>query len=423
MLGKITFTKVLIVHIVALFSVFFSLYFLELIKFFPSNLNIVQWDAGWYSSIASDGYIYREGMQSNTGFFPLFPLLWKAFSFSSLGISIFNYGVFILGVFLLKITVPNLSYKILLLSLSFPSLLFMYVPYSEALFFMLASLYIYGNHIDNRIIKVVSLLLLSFTRPTIFFFLPALIFSEILSSSTIKEKVINIFLNASSIAIGTVASFYFIGSGSDNFFAYSDSQINNWNHTFSIPKFPLTTWRGYRILWLDAFGLWIVISSLIASFVYFIKTLTSKWGIVYNKNLLLSLSYLSMTFIYVLFFHAKEKESGLTSILSLNRYVFCSPFFMYLYYYYFNDIQLKINKVLFSSMFITVVLVGFPFYNVIQLTYLKSLGFFFGVLVFFFAQMIPRIKNKQALFLITYVMNIFLQIYLFQSFLKGNWIG
>ncbi len=423
MLNRLSFFKVLIIHFIVLISAFCGLYLLGVIKSFPTSLNIEQWDAGWYSSIASEGYIYKENIQSNTGFFPLFPFLWSSFNFSALGISIFNYGVFIFGVLFLTKTISNLDNKIILLSLSFPSLLFMYVPYSEALFFMSASLYIYGNSIDSKKIKVISLLIMSLTRPTIFFFLPAVIFSEILSSSTMKEKFKDIFISVVIILLGTGISFFIIGYNSANFFAYSDSQINNWNHVFSLPQFPLTTWRGYRILWLDSFGLWIVVSSLIASFVYFIKTIKSKWKLVYNKNVLLSLSYLSMIFIYVMFFHGKEKESGLTSILSLNRYVFCSPFFIYLFYYYFKNTQIKINKVLISAVIITLILIGFPFYSVIELTYLNSLLFVFGMIVFFIIQVIPRGKNRLILFLITYGMNVFLQVYLFQSFLKGNWIG
>ena len=423
MLSNFGFVKVLGFHLFVLIATFTCLYFIGVIEFIPTNSNIVQWDAGWYSSIVSEGYVYKKSIQSNTGFFPLFPFLWKISKLSAIGISILNYGVFILGVLLVKISLPNVKNQTVLLSLSFPSLLFMYVPYSEALFFMSSALFLYGNYIDSKKLKIVAILIMSLTRPTIFFFLPAIIFSELMSSASLKSKLIDMLIYTSVILLGTSVSFYIVGISSGNFFAYSDSQINNWSHVFSLPQFPLTTWRGYRILWLDAFGLWIVLSSLAASIIYFVKTVSSKWKVVYDKNMLLSLSYLSMTFIYVLFFHAKEEKSGLTSILSLNRYVFCSPFFIYLFYYYFSNDKIQINKVLGFGIVFTVALIGFPFYSMIELSYLKSIVFVFGVMMFFIIQVIPRGKNNIALFLMVYGVNVFLQVYLFQSFLKGNWIG
>ena len=42
-------------------------------------LNIwIRWDAAWYHDIAKNGYSFRPGEQSNTAFFPMYPLLMKA---------------------------------------------------------------------------------------------------------------------------------------------------------------------------------------------------------------------------------------------------------------------------------------------------------------------------------------------------------
>ncbi|MFN2507175.1 MAG: glycosyltransferase family 39 protein [Chthoniobacterales bacterium] len=37
-----------------------------------------RWDAGWYHSIAKQGYSFKPGRQSNTAFFPLYPALMRA---------------------------------------------------------------------------------------------------------------------------------------------------------------------------------------------------------------------------------------------------------------------------------------------------------------------------------------------------------
>jgi hypothetical protein len=43
---------------------------------------ITRWDASWYISIVEDGYAYKPGAESNVAFFPLYPLLLKAFSWA-----------------------------------------------------------------------------------------------------------------------------------------------------------------------------------------------------------------------------------------------------------------------------------------------------------------------------------------------------
>ena len=299
----------------------------------------------------------------------------------------------------------------------------MFVPYSEAIFFLAASLYLLGNYNSNIYIKIVALLLSSLARPTIFFFLPAVIFSEFISNDVIPKKVKSIVILTFTIILGTVISFYIVGYNSGNFFAYSDSQINNWDHSFSIPNLPLTTWRGYRILWLDFLGLWVVISAFIGSIIYFIQFIKKQLDQNIKKNLLLSLSYLSMILVYVLFFHPKEESTGLTSILSLNRYVFCSPFVFYLLYYFFKNRGIKINFVLISSLVLSLLLIGVPYTAIEGLSYMKSIIFSALLSLFIGLQILPKLNNNNFIYLGVYILNCSLQIYLFQSFLKGNWIG
>lgn len=423
MLSNIKIYYCFIIHLLFLLTVFFCLYFVGFFKSIPTESSMVQWDAGWYKSIVDKGYFFQENVQSNTGFFPLFPYIWKFSGLSSVGISVFNYLMFLIGVSFISKTLPKLKSSIVLLSLSLPSLFFMYVPYSEALFFFTASLYLYGNYKSNIYIKIIALLLSSLARPTILFFLPAVIFSEFCAKSELNSKIRSIVIYTIVIFGGTFISFYFVGFSSDNLFAYSDSQINNWEHNFSLPTFPLTTWRGYRILWLDLFGLWIVISSLLGSVVYFVKVIKNRMNLNLDKNLLLSLSYLSMVLIYVLFFHPKEESTGLTSVLSLNRYVFCSPFVFYLMYYYFENNKTNINLVLSGALVLVLALIGFPIKEVVGLTYLKTLVFVLLVVVFLIAQILPKLTKSTLVYSVIYVMNITLQVYLFQSFLKGNWVG
>lgn len=423
MLNNLKNYQVYLIHAGVLISIYALLFLTGVVNFTPSENLLSQWDAGWYKSILEFGYQFQKEEQSNTGFFPLFPLIWGLTGLSNIGISILNFLFFFIGISLIGKTIIKLETKVLFLSLSIPSLFFMYVPYSESLFFLTASLYLFGNHYSNNYLKATALLLSSLARPTIFFFLPAIIFSELLSSDKTSTKVKAIVGLSSVILLGTIISFFIVGYNSGNFFAYSDSQINNWDHSFSFPSLPLTTWRGYRILWLDFFGLWVVISALIGSVVYFVKFLQKKTGQNINKNLLLSLSYLSMILVYVLFFHPKEESTGLTSILSLNRYVFCSPFVFYLIYYFYNTKSLKVGAVLLSSLLVCLLLIGLPYMNIEGLNYSKSLIFGLGIALFILLQVSPGVLKSKLSYYGLYLINCGLQVYLFQSFLKGNWIG
>jgi hypothetical protein len=61
----------------------------------PDENNLVQWDAGWYKNIVSNGYVFIENTQCNLAFFPLFPFAWKWLQISAFNMSIINcYRVF-----------------------------------------------------------------------------------------------------------------------------------------------------------------------------------------------------------------------------------------------------------------------------------------------------------------------------------------
>ncbi len=425
MLSNKLFVRAILLYLTSIALVFLGLTFLGVIKVFPNQETLVQWDAGWYLSIAEQGYLYKVSEQSNTGFFPFFPFLWKLFFQDAVLISLFNLILFFTGVFFV---VKTLQYKIslwvLLLSFSLPSLFFMYVPYSESLFFVFSGLYLYGNHTNNTKLKIMVLFLASLSRPTIFLLLPAIIFSEIIYQKNYKNAVKQILLSITPMIAGTLLSFFIVGYNSSNIWAYPESQVNNWQHSFNLPSLPFTTWRGYRILWLDAFALFVVLSSFFLSiykaFLFLVKKMKDK-----DRNLLVSIGYLAMILVYITFFHPKEETTGQTSLLSINRYVFCTPFFFYVFYRLYSS-QNKGGKTklfLLLAGVLTLILLGFPFSSITGLNLQYSIAFLVGVLFFIAFQLVPAFYHKKWIYVLLYLVNISLQVYLFQSFLKGNWIG
>jgi hypothetical protein len=116
-----------------------------------------RWDAGWYLQIAREGYMHSPGQQSNTAFFPLYPMLMRALhslsgsesdaSWFACGIAVSNFALIAgLAAFFLLVrrefdeeTAKRAVWYILV----FPTTLFFSAVYTEALFFAatVASIY------------------------------------------------------------------------------------------------------------------------------------------------------------------------------------------------------------------------------------------------------------------------------------------
>ena len=116
-----------------------------------------RWDAGWYFQIAKQGYMYQAGQQSNTAFFPLYPMLMRAlhfFSGTDSDASWFACGIVVSNAALLaglaalfalvrfefdEETARRAVWYVLL----FPTTLFFSAVYTESLFFALTVASIY----------------------------------------------------------------------------------------------------------------------------------------------------------------------------------------------------------------------------------------------------------------------------------------
>ncbi|MBZ0113653.1 MAG: hypothetical protein K8J08_14405, partial [Thermoanaerobaculia bacterium] len=109
---------------------------------------LARWDAGWYRSIAADGYFWDETTGvGNVAFFPLFPILVRVLSASGLPLfwaaTVLAHAGFVAAVILLERcrelrrgTAGDPSP--LLALLAFPWAFFLLAPYSESLFLALA---------------------------------------------------------------------------------------------------------------------------------------------------------------------------------------------------------------------------------------------------------------------------------------------
>jgi hypothetical protein len=138
----------------------------------------------------------------------------------------------------------------------------------------------------------------------------------------------------------------------------------------------------------------------------------------------MSMGYLVMILVYVLFFH--PEEDGRTSLLSMHRYVFCSPFFYFLLLKNMN--RYSVNRftlrILLAALLITLLAIGFPTSELLNWSYTIVL-FYVAVILFFVVQSLVLLRSAWSLPVIMMIslVNLLLQIYLFHSFLNGNWVG
>ncbi|MDX2186356.1 MAG: mannosyltransferase family protein [Opitutaceae bacterium] len=116
---------------------------------------VTRWDASWYISIVVDGYQHQPGTQSNVAFFPLYPLIVKAFAWAGdvriVGMVVSNLCL-LLASFVLwalfarrdagirepdtKDSVPDIAVALFLFN---PVTLFFSIMYTESLFFLLTT--------------------------------------------------------------------------------------------------------------------------------------------------------------------------------------------------------------------------------------------------------------------------------------------
>lgn len=420
LLKGVLYVMVTFVVITALYFILLSIGFLSEV---PNPKNLLSWDGSWYSSIVHDGYSLSRTEQSNTGFFPGFPYLWSILGMNVFGITVLNFLLFLTGAYLLKTITKSNSIGFALI-VAIPSTFFFYLPYAEALFYFCAVLLIISWQNKRYLIVGLCGIMMSFVRPAFFFLIPAVIGILLLSKKPIKELKPTIIITLSLVA-GAFFGFLVIGFEVGDLFAYSKSQINHWEHEFKAPSFPLTTWRGYRILWLDGIALFLTIVAFFGLAIDFIRVRFRGLQSYFTNIEIVGLGYLLMILVYVLFFHPVENER--TTILSMNRYVFCNPFLHFLILKRLNSMKISLIPVLvivFAAL-LTVLLLGFPYAAVVQLDFAKSQVFLLGLLgVFLVLSSLLFKLRMHRLIAVTFILSgILLQLYLYNSFIKGNWIG
>ena len=409
-------------HVLFLLFLFFIYKLSGLHQFNVNTGGLVNFDAYWYSNLKEHGYIFSDKAQSNTGFYPTLSFVWKFTGLSALGISIFN-GIIFLFSFLLLSKEFSFNNKEKLLVLSIHSLIFTYVPYTESLFFFASTILLIGLRKQNMFYILIGVLLGSFIRPVTIIFIPSLIFIELLSNKSYLQKLIRIslFSIVSVIALLLVAIIQWLQTGV--WLAYYKSQYIQWDRSLHIPRFPLTTWGGPRILWLDGTAFWLGLIA-IGLCIFFLFKKESK--IKLDDSSLFSFSFLSGATLLVFLFDGYSENGG-TSIMGLNRYFFATPFFFlaFLEFLRLPPVSKKRTALLILSLIGVWILFGA--YTSIDWYNRTKTIIYFSILTLSVLGYFLILNNKwmleKRIWILLYIANCMLQAYLFFRFLSGNWVG
>jgi|GEM_PF-727049 len=392
--------------------------FLAKASFVTQHLNettLFHWDAGVYLNIAKNGYTYPDPKANNTGCYILFPLIWRWLHVGVKGICIINYLFFSLGfAFLTQLYKISTLEKILWLSM--PAVYVMFIPYTEAIFFLLITLVFYGIKVHNKWLVWICLFLAALTKATSIFLIPAMLVMELVANTNVKwyKALYAYFINYALPLIAGIALFIWYQYHSVHiWFAYFIQQAEYEGHKYNMPKLPFSSMEGARNIWISAIAVFCCVISVI-----YAVTICIRW-LFKNKQepdklLVLSLVYFAIT-LYKNIFYNPTWGTGSTLTIGIFRYVFATPFFyIFLHRFTHKDVPYKVTD--FMLIFILCNIVWLSCGEYIHIKYF--LYFNFCSLIIMLYMLLP---DKKLSWPITaaIALNVLFQMLMFDQYLSG----
>jgi hypothetical protein len=408
------------IHIIFFGVMYLACFFLKVGVKFPNSVSLLNWDAMWYYRIKEVGYYYTEGQTGPLAFFPLFPYFWKVTFLEQFGISALNFIIFCSSFYAIA---RYLSLNLLqsLLFLSTPSSFFFWLPYSESLFFLASILILLGFDKNKKDYLIIGILIAGLTRSVNVTFIPALIFTYVASFGYKRSWLKPLTTQVLIIVAAILTVFYIQYNNTGQWFAFFKMQ-KLWNRSLQMPTLPLTTLSGVRIMWLDGMALYICVLALsdtIKAAIYaFIWNKKAHWP----PSMLFSMAYLSIVGLLSVFYSGIWPGQHGTSIMSINRYVFATPYFVY--YSYHKVKQLAIKRTWIEPILLLLgVFLCLGAYKTLNghSNYGQTFLYFSLIALYLISYIYLQTNKKVAIIL--YFINTSVQIIIFNSFLSHYWIG
>jgi hypothetical protein len=412
----------------AVFTALYSvLYCFDLVQL-PTEQVLNRWDSGWFQRIRDYGYIYEEGKQSNVAFFPLFPYLWRFTGLGNLGISVLNVLIALLGMAMLLAALPCTRRQGLLLA-SVPLLMFTWVPYTEALFYLFAALILVGLHRQHLGWLLLGLMGCCLTRIAATFFLPALCFAELLgwletrtiSRASVRALLLGVFVMAA--AVGSVLWFQHAKTG--EWLGFYKAH-RHWQHEWRLPTLWLHTSAKTRMLWLDVISLGIALSSAVIAIYLLISRLWKLKTALPNrlpasKAVRFALGYCLCIGIFNVF-----QQGG--DIVGISRYILGTPFFAVLLWAAWQR-RYSWSTWVFGATVACIIIWLFGFPDYVQDFKAPQAMWYFGLATAYVVAMLVagnhfvKLSFKRELGGAIYLFNTLIQAYMLNWFMSAVWLG
>lgn len=383
----------------------------------PNAVNLRSWDVVFYDSIAHGGYKHNS---DNTGFFVLFPLLWKISGLNIWGICLLNTLCFALGFAFLSRALSVTDKVMYLLWLTLPPVYFFFLPYTEALFFLLGAIILYAVKKERPVLLWISLFLISLVRPTASMLIPAFLAMELWGNT--KQQVLKgllkvAYLYVLPILLALALFVWWQYHETGIWFAYFKTQSTVWGHVFSWPGIPLTNIAGgdTRYHWLSCIAILVDLLALVFVLRCGITWLRRK--VPQDKALVLSVAYLAMLLVNLLFMNPKYGNQT-SNIMGANRHSLANPFF-FLFLYHLTQIRYTKKHILYFFLFLNAFWILTGAYH--------SLGEWLGIamignLVIMAFMFWRSAESYSWLAFALIAFNFFVQLHLFQQFITPLYV-
>jgi len=394
-------------------AVQYLLFHLGALHFLPSETTLNKWDAGIYKLVADRGYYYDPSFD-DTGVFALFPYVWRMLHLGYVGMGIANYVIFSFGFAALAVAF-SISWRQALLFLSLPSLYFMHVPYSEAVFFSVMSFAMLGIKKNLNWLVWVALFVGCFARATAVFLLPSLLVAEALSRNR-KDILFSLrrylWLYALPIVLGTAGFILLQYFDTGRWLPYYTGQVANLGHQLSMPLLPFSDFYGGKwMLLINAAAFMISVLSLLILVRQIYRWLTGN--IEQHVLWTLALGYTILIMLTMVFANPKW-GSGTTNLFGIHRYIFCAPF---VFVFIERVFSMSAGR---SKAFLFVLLVcntaGLCFGSYIHI---QEWLFFSCATLFLLLYVLCGFTRSAVLTVAVSVIGFVLQVALYQHFLSG----
>ncbi|MBS1563008.1 MAG: hypothetical protein JST39_01410, partial [Bacteroidetes bacterium] len=385
----------------------------------PSNANLRHWDAEWYFQIKTVGYYYEPTQMGPLAFFPLFPFVWKLSMLNEWGISLLNLLVFSVSFFYIARTL-KMGFISSLLFLSTPSLLFCFIPYSEALFFMSSTIILIGLYKKNEPMILVGMCLAGFSRSVNIVLMPALVFTYVTAYGITARTIRFLCIAAISLTAAAFLVFWVQYLYTGQWLAFFDMQ-KQWHRTLQLPKLPVTT-LSTKVLWLDIAALFISLMALLDGAIEFVRVFIRREKASLAPEVLFSIAYLAIMGFLAVFYSGVWPGQYGSSIMSINRFVFAGPYFIF----YIRSRAARDRSLESNLTFVVALLVAFLCGGVYEkLPFLQSYTMticYFGGIGLYLTLYFLSVK-KQGFRLFFYTANLLIMAILFFDFLGYGWVG